>query len=324
MLSTLDSFTKFVNSPGGVVTAGAVLAGIVWKVLEKVEGILPDQTKLEIAVWLVGRKFSPALQSWPDMVAKAFNHVFGRNLLSWKSFLRSLIASAIFCLVCTLVSSSFLLGLTSHTLNSNDLPKSAGDWLYRIALPVSAYTVIVSLFAFLSLLETRIILLVMRRCRSAFATVGLLILDLVVTGLTASPPAILAAVGPTTRPIYDLRESRNYQKSLRYWKEKQAAHPDKESSEAVETYTFLAQYSYYRLNVAWRIVWLPAFSTSLWLWLYAGSALLLKAVRRFDLGFDWFNRKFDIEKKPLQSIGFVAGAIVAIVYWAAVGIGRLF
>ena len=66
-----------------------------------------------------------------------------------------------------------------------------------------------------------------------------------------------------------------------------------------------------------------ALFTSVWLWLYAGSGFLLKAARRFDIGFDWFNRKFDIEKHPLQSIGLVAGAIVAVVYWAAVGISRV-
>jgi hypothetical protein len=52
----------------------------------------------------------------------------------------------------------------------------------------------------------------------------------------------------------------------------------------------------------------PAFLTSIWLWLYAGSGFLLKAVRRFDIGLEWFNRRFDIEKKPLLSIGLVAGA----------------
>ena len=40
----------------------------------------------------------------------------------------------------------------------------------------------------------------------------------------------------------------------------------------------------------------PVCFASIWLWLYAGSGFLLKAARRFDLGFDWFNRKFDIEK----------------------------
>ena len=48
-------------------------------------------------------------------------------------------------------------------------------------------------------------------------------------------------------------------------------------------------------------------------WLYAGSGFLLKAARRFDIGFEWFNRHFDIEKKPLQPIGLVAGAMVAVV-----------
>jgi len=66
----------------------------------------------------------------------------------------------------------------------------------------------------------------------------------------------------------------------------------------------------------------PAFFTSIWLWLYAGSGFILKAARRFDIGFEWFNRKFDIEKKPLQSIGLVAGALVAVLYWAAVIVGR--
>jgi hypothetical protein len=67
----------------------------------------------------------------------------------------------------------------------------------------------------------------------------------------------------------------------------------------------------------------PAFFPAFWLWLYAGSGFLLKGARRFDLGFDWFNRKFDIEKHPLQSIGLVAGAIEAVVYWVAVGISRV-
>jgi hypothetical protein len=67
----------------------------------------------------------------------------------------------------------------------------------------------------------------------------------------------------------------------------------------------------------------PAFFTSSWLWLYTCAGSTLIAARRFDIGFDWFNRKFDIEKKPLQSIGLVAGALVAVVYWMAVIVGWL-
>jgi hypothetical protein len=63
----------------------------------------------------------------------------------------------------------------------------------------------------------------------------------------------------------------------------------------------------------------PGLFTSVLLWLYAGSGFLLKAARRFDIGFDCFNRKFDIEKHPLSSIGLVAGALVALAYWGVVG-----
>jgi hypothetical protein len=73
----------------------------------------------------------------------------------------------------------------------------------------------------------------------------------------------------------------------------------------------------------WMLWFLPTFFTSIWLWLFAASGFLLKAAREFDIGFEWFNRKFDIEKKPLQSIGLVAGALVAIVYWTAVIVSRV-
>jgi hypothetical protein len=49
----LTTLTRLINSPSGVLAAGAALAGIVWKFFERVEAVLPDQTKLEIAVWLV-------------------------------------------------------------------------------------------------------------------------------------------------------------------------------------------------------------------------------------------------------------------------------
>jgi hypothetical protein len=68
---------------------------------------------------------------------------------------------------------------------------------------------------------------------------------------------------------------------------------------------------------------LPLFLGTVWLDLYAVSGGLLKVARRFDTGFDSFNRKFDIEKKPLQSIGLVAGALVAVVYWAAMVVSRM-
>jgi hypothetical protein len=67
----------------------------------------------------------------------------------------------------------------------------------------------------------------------------------------------------------------------------------------------------------------PMFFVSSWLALYGISGFLLRCAHRFDIGFQWFNRTFDIDKKPLQSIGLVAGVLVAVVYWAAVIVSRI-
>jgi hypothetical protein len=82
-------------------------------------------------------------------------------------------------------------------------------------------------------------------------------------------------------------------------------------------------FTFFTQNRAALFLLAPALGPSIWLWLYAGSSFIVKAACRFNLGFDWFNRKFDIEKKLLQSIGVVAGVLVACGYWIVVGVARL-
>src|ERR1700726_996139 len=91
--SFVDSFTYFVNSPPGRLAAGTVLAGIVWKFFERVEAVLTDQTKFEIAVWLVGVKVGQRAEPRPDTFARMFDRVFGTRHLSPRCFARSCAAS---------------------------------------------------------------------------------------------------------------------------------------------------------------------------------------------------------------------------------------
>jgi hypothetical protein len=56
MADALTPITAFINSPPGVLVAGGVLAGVVWKFFDKVEKKLNDDTKLEMAVWLLDVK----------------------------------------------------------------------------------------------------------------------------------------------------------------------------------------------------------------------------------------------------------------------------
>jgi hypothetical protein len=64
------------------------------------------------------------------------------------------------------------------------------------------------------------------------------------------------------------------------------------------------------------IVWfIPAFFGRLWLITYVTCGLLLKLARRLDIGFSWFNRRFDVENHPLQCIGLIAATCLTLGYW---------
>jgi hypothetical protein len=149
---------------------------------------------------------------------------------------------------------------------------------------------------FISLIETRYILNFMQQSQSAFAQLIGVIVDL---ALTLAISLVTAHIILST-VWYD---------SPFAWKWTPLA--------------ILGHPTDSRQNHRWLTIVIPAFLTSIWIWLYAGSGFLLKAARRFVIGFAWLNRHFDIEKKPLQSIGLVAGAIVAVVYWGAVVVMRL-
>jgi hypothetical protein len=72
MADALTNISNFIISPPGQLTAGAAVAGIVWKFFEKVESVLKDDTKLEIAVWLVGITMENLIP-WPQTFIKLFD-----------------------------------------------------------------------------------------------------------------------------------------------------------------------------------------------------------------------------------------------------------
>ncbi len=271
MSDTLTTITTFINSPPGQLLAGATLAGIVWKFFERVESLLTEQTKFEIAVWLLERKkFSPKVEPWPNTFAKVFDRFFGTKHASWKCFGRSSVVTIAITLPPLLLIS-----------------QAAFPDLLIYLLPVVPINVVAD---YLSLLKTR---LCIRKIATLKAITWLIVGGDALLSLFISFSAFLMFVGfrqgySVVMPL--IRDAFGGER------------PDTSSA---------------------AMIVFPAFFTSIWLWLYAGSGFILKAARRFDIGFQWFNAKFDIEKKPLQSIGLVAGALVAIVYWTAVIVSRL-
>ena len=90
-----ETVQKFINSPPSHLVAGATLGGLVWKIAEKVDGLLQDPAKLAIADWLLGVKTEKRAKVWQDLVVSAFDGVFGKKQLTRKCFAASLSLAAI-------------------------------------------------------------------------------------------------------------------------------------------------------------------------------------------------------------------------------------
>src|ERR1022692_1092467 len=95
MSDTLTTITKIIQSPPGVLVAGGVLAGIVWKFFERVEAVLRDQTKMEIAAWLVATDLAKPPQAVQEAMTILFGYIFGKAQASWRCIFASTVLTGI-------------------------------------------------------------------------------------------------------------------------------------------------------------------------------------------------------------------------------------
>jgi len=260
-----ETLNTILSSPATQFAFGGALFYGIQRFFREVEEKLNEDTKLEIAIWLVGVRVGPAVEAWPVTFARVFDRVFGSKHLSFKCFFRSSVASY----------ASIVLSLSVYSF-SVGFPKLSMDEISAFGIAAIFMNVIPD---YVSLLESRLCLRLMTTNHSFLPMMLLLSIDLVFTTIIAGIPFFAAYMGFEALVL----------------------------GEIPVNVPFIAALWFF-----------PAFFTSIWLWLYAGSGFLLKAAHRFDIGFDWFNRHFDIEKKPLQSIGLVAGAVCAFLYWAVV------
>jgi hypothetical protein len=281
MPDTLTTITKLITSPPGQLVAGGVLAGIVWKFFERVESVLNEDTKLEIAVWLLGVKVAQKVEPWPETFATIFDSVFGRRRISIKSFSRSALLTIL------IAGSISAIAVASDPFAYHDYlyfwNETWWDYAKRGILTVVIANIVPD---YVSLLLARTFLAKMRTAKSG--------LRLILGFAPLVTSATCAAIATVTALI--LLAAMGHLGGANNWVPERVLNTDAIASLS------------------------SSFVISVWLWLYAGSGFLLKAARRFDLGFAWFNRKFDIEKHPLSAIGLVAGAIVAVLWWAVVAV----
>jgi hypothetical protein len=173
MADFADAAQKLINSPPGQLAAGGVLAGSVWKFFERVESVLEETTKFEIAVWLVSVQIGQTVKPWSETFANIFDRVFGPRHRSLACFWRSCAASVVSFFISAILASMVV-----------------GHWAFIAAgvlLPASVFP------DYISLLKTRRLIAAFSRTRSFWKHACILVLDLIVGVLLALLfPAILA------------------------------------------------------------------------------------------------------------------------------------
>jgi hypothetical protein len=286
-----------------IFTTGLVLAGLIWKIAEMVEGVLSADTKLRIAVWLLDQKpVSTMIQRWPDTFRDVFFAIFGKRFLSWKCFLRS----CIYSICASLIMSTLICFDTYRRFEGFALPEWRNG-VFAVGITTIVLFTINVLPDYLSLGETRFILWILKPRRSFWFVVFVLICDL---GFSLAGPFYLGMTlihwdpvlpFPFNRMVMWVGESLFYE----MYKDYRLGVSAVPSSSEVAMLTHLH-----------RVVWAyPSILMSAWIWLYVVASILIKLGHRFDIGFAWFNRHMNIEEKPLQSIGIVLGGIVAVICW---------
>jgi hypothetical protein len=310
MADAFNTFTKLIQSPVGQLAAGGVLAGIVSKFFERVEEVLNDDTKLEIAVWLldrtrvepqhpfqISRSLLDGIQTWLDNI-HATERSFKRT---WKLLGIATCSLAVVTLVWEPHSISRKI-LTTYTKNGGfEAAGFFGSFFFT--------SLFLALGTHAALLATKHISAKVARTEAAWSLVLLLSLHLLLTVLfflmAVGFLLILASFDPDVRSALS------------------------QLSERAPTVTDILVCSRLAImkTLPFVITAIPMMAAGALTTGFVCFALLagflLKAAHQFDIGFDWFNRKFDIEKKPLHSIGLVVGGMVAVVYWAAVIVSRV-
>ena len=261
------------------------LTGGTWALFEYAETVVNPKLHKRLSGWLTAEtpiQFS----DWPGMFASGFDRVFSEKHLSWRCFYRSAIVSVFSVFVVTFTL--FLIPREAKGFECQDCLDSglSLDKLLTVAITAVVLNILPD---YLSLLETRLLLKWMSKMTTKIQ-IPLLILDAVFTSLIFA--VSLWVILPLAFEAMGLGGWVNI--SL------------------IGVFQIITQDLFrvtpYDLNI--NVYFFSTFSTSAWIWLFIGSGLIIRLLTAIGLSFRKIGTLFDVEKKPLRSMGFVSVVLV--------------
>lgn len=266
-----------------ITATGLAIGGALLMMAWKADDAISIQFKRDLGLWLDGLDPSTmgrTLQRWPIHFAALFDRVFGKKHLSWRCFFRSSLASLLAFLLCTLIF----------------VQASPGEWLVYIekgGLEPFISLAIVAMVAnllpdYVSLLETRWVIMRMQDAFTFTRLFGWLLVDLVAT--TAIFFLFLIGLQLITMNKVDL----DFMENLVLWS---LLIPADEPQ--------------------WRIyaipVWTTYFTTA-WTWLYFFAQFLMRFIKPMRRLVTFLKYALPVEQRPLRTIGQIMALLATISY----------
>jgi hypothetical protein len=299
---------------------GLVIFGAIWSGFSRAESLISEQAKRELANWLLDVDVSSKVSRWPAAFVSIFDRIFDESHFTLRCFRRSVYASLASVAILMLVWGSIR-------------PEEFRTFLFgEFSADRNLYLLIVLMLNiipdYLSLVQTRKFLSMLRPWNRWYQTTGILLLDLIastviffvvglsllsaanwgrgyVTALDAGldPLKALASISPTGKPIGAVIPI--YSELV-----------DRLLSEGLSLRTR-------EQGVSLGTCFYSTFFTSAWLWIHALGCSAARYATRLGELVGWLRWLFDVKNSPLRVVGLFAAAAACLGYWAVAGLAGL-
>lgn len=277
------------------VTWIAVCLGLVWMFREG-EKVMSGESRASVSDWLLREDFAESRSNWPKTFIALFDAIFTEHHLSWTCVRRSALTSL---LVMTMLLGGFV------GIGMIPLPSSLYQLLLTgviLLLPLSLNIVV----DYVSLFETRWILGRMSQSRNAFVHAGYLVADLLLTLLCILTPFLILQVAGISLiggiPV----------DSSRFWQQLVGA-----VQNVLELFFALRAGEFGGLANTMSIMLFSTTFTSVWVWLYVGAGLLLRALRPVLESLDVLKRHLNVETRPIHTMGVLLALLTSLGFAAS-------
>lgn len=272
-----------------------VICGVI-ALFSYAESVTKLEAKRKVARWLQNLQIEGSLSNWPAQFGAVFDGVFGKRHFSLRCFWRSCVAS--------IISVAVMVTLMKSLSPAGILP-GLGSIVY--------FFVVWNLFPdYLSLLETRYVIKWLSKKDSRIVVLVLLIVDFIITSLIWQ----VWFISSTVVYMYVVLNILGSEPYYPFWGL---------YSGLVGTWMENIWYVLYRIlflpidqryphSMFATAMFYSTFFTSVWVWLYVCSGLVVKLINWIGISVGILKGYLDIEKKPILCIGFFACLLITILF----------